>query len=71
MADDNVVTRVTTLEERLAYQDETIEALNKAVTEQWAQIDKLTRLIEVLNNRFREIESKVAQNPVNERPPHY
>lgn len=71
MADDTVSTRITALEERVAYQDETIEALNQTITKQWAQIDKLTRLVETLNDRLRDIEAKAAQGPAAERPPHY
>lgn len=71
MVGDNVSARVDALEERIAYQDETIEALNQTITKQWAQIDKLTRMVEVLTERLREIEEKAAQGPVTERPPHY
>jgi len=34
--------RIDTLEARLMFQDETIETLNKTITEQWLQIDTLT-----------------------------
>lgn len=71
MADDTVSTRVTALEERVIYQDETIEALNQTITKQWAQIDKLTRLVKALSDGVRDIEAKAAQAPVTERPPHY
>lgn len=71
MSDDTVATRVTALEERVAYQDETIEALNQTITKQWTQIDRLTRLVETLTDRLRDAESKAAQGPVTERPPHY
>lgn len=71
MADDTVPARITALEERIAYQDDTIEALNQTITKQWAQIDKLTRLVETLTERLRDIEAKTAQGPTTERPPHY
>lgn len=71
MADDTFHARITSLEERIAYQDETIEALNQTITKQWAQIDKLTRLVETLTDRLRDIEVKTAQGPATERPPHY
>lgn len=71
MADGTISARVDGLEERIAYQDETIETLNQTVTKQWAQIDKLTRMVEVLTERLRETEAKAAQGPVTERPPHY
>lgn len=71
MADNNISGRVDALEGRIAYQDETIETLNQTITKQWAQIDKLTRMVEILTERLRETEAKAAQGPVTERPPHY
>jgi len=71
MVDDTVSARVTALEERVTYQEETIEALNQTVTKQWAQIDKLARMIEALNDGMRDIEAKAAQGAIIERPPHY
>lgn len=70
MADD-ISARVNALEARVAYQDETIEALNQTITKQWAQIDKLTRMVEVLTERLREAEAKAVPAPASERPPHY
>ena len=37
--------RIDALETRLMFQDETIETLNKTITEQWLKIDALTRQI--------------------------
>lgn len=71
MADDSIAARVTALEERAVYQDETIEALNQTITKQWAQIDKLTRLVDTLTDRLRDAEARAAQGPTTERPPHY
>jgi uncharacterized coiled-coil protein SlyX len=71
MADDPVSARVTALEERLTHQDETIEALNQTITKQWAQIDKLTRLVKALSDGVRDIEAKATQGAAIERPPHY
>ena len=36
----------TLLETKLTFQDETIETLNKTITEQWLKIDALTRQLE-------------------------
>lgn len=62
--------RIDTLEARLAFQDDTIETLNKTVTEQWAKIDTLARQLMALNERLREAESQMPR-PANEPPPHY
>ncbi len=62
--------RLDTLEARLAFQDHTIETLNKTVTEQWAKIDTVARQLMALNERLREAESQMPR-PANEPPPHY
>jgi SlyX protein len=62
--------RIDTLETRLALQDDTIEALNKTITEQWAKIDSLTRQLVALGDRLQEAESQMP-GPSNEPPPHY
>jgi SlyX protein len=62
--------RIDTLEARLAFQDDTIETLNKTITEQWAKIDALTRQLVALTERLQEAESRVP-SPANEPPPHY
>lgn len=62
--------RLDRLEERLAFQDDTIETLNRTITEQWTKIDVLTRQLSALNERLREAESQMPR-PANEPPPHY
>ena len=62
--------RVDALEIRLAFQDETIETLNKTITAQWHQIDALTRQVAALNERLQEAEANTP-GATNEPPPHY
>jgi SlyX protein len=62
--------RIDLLETRLAFQDETIETLNKTITEQWLKIDALTRQLANLNERLQEAEQR-APGAANEPPPHY
>ena len=62
--------RIDALEARIAYQDDTIETLNVTITEQWKQIDALTRQVAALSDRLQETEAR-SPSPVNERPPHY
>ena len=62
--------RIDLLETRLAFQDETIETLNKTITEQWLKIDALTRQVANLGERLHEAEAQ-APGAANEPPPHY
>jgi SlyX protein len=62
--------RIDLLETRLAFQDETIETLNKTITEQWLKIDALTRQLTRLGERLEAAESRVS-GAANEPPPHY
>ena len=62
--------RIDALEAKAMFQDETIEALNKTITEQWLKIDALTRQLVNLNERLQEAETQVP-GAANEPPPHY
>jgi SlyX protein len=62
--------RIDVLETRLTFQDETIETLNKTITEQWGKIDALTRQVAALSERLLEAEAG-APGAANEPPPHY
>jgi SlyX protein len=62
--------RVDALEARLTFQDETIETLNKTITEQWLKIDALARQLVTLSERLQEAEAR-APDAGNEPPPHY
>jgi len=71
MSDVNSLSeRIDALEMRLTYQDVTIETLNQTITEQWKQIDALTRRLAELKERLQEAESN-APRPASEPPPHY
>jgi SlyX protein len=71
MSDANALNeRIDALEMRLTYQDVTIETLNQTITEQWKQIDALTRQVAELKERLQEAE-RHAPGPANEPPPHY
>jgi SlyX protein len=62
--------RIDALETRLTFQDESIEALNKTITEQWLKIDALTRQLSHLSERLQEAETRVT-GAAHEPPPHY
>ena len=68
---DALARRIDALEIRIAYQDETIEALNKTITAQWAQLDGLKREMTELRERLADAENRSVTGPSSELPPHY
>jgi SlyX protein len=71
MSDEKTLSdRIDALESKLMFQDQTIETLNKTITEQWLKIDALTRQVLSLSDRLQEAEAS-APGAANEPPPHY
>lgn len=68
---DSADARLDAMEMRLAYQDDTIDKLNAAITAQWEKIDMLTRQVSDLRDRLREAEHNAPAAPGHEPPPHY
>jgi len=62
--------RINALEMKLTYQQETIDSLNETVTEQWAEIEKLKKLMPALTERLFKLEDNAPQAP-EAPPPHY
>ena len=58
--------RIDRLEARLTFQDDTIEMLNKTITEQWLKIDALTRQLVHLNERLQDAVTQAAGAAANE-----
>jgi SlyX protein len=67
----SLAARIDALEVRIAYQDETIETLNKTITEQWRKIDALGREVINLRERLDDAEMKSGAGTAQEPPPHY
>lgn len=64
--------RIIGIEERLAYQEQTILELNEVMTDQQAQLTRLARLAETLNDRLKALGSgDGGDDTQDERPPHY
>ena len=63
--------RLDRLEMRLTEQEATVEDLNRIVTDQWRQIDRLTRLVSALREQVEEATARAAQRGPEPPPPHY
>ena len=62
--------RITALEERIAYQDQTIEELNASILDLWKEIEALRRQLGKFGDELSSIAADVPQAP-EPPPPHY
>ena len=71
MDDNNALkARLDDLEMRYVFQQEALDSLSDVVTNQWAEIDRLSAMIERLNDRLEQVEDDEPEDP-DQRPPHY
>jgi SlyX protein len=69
MTDD---ARITILEEKLAYQEHTIQSLSDGLYRQQTVIDRLETQLQTLAEQLRTLSEAARITPEgNERPPHY
>ncbi|MEO1240380.1 MAG: SlyX family protein [Pseudomonadota bacterium] len=72
MGDEHATSRIDKLEERSALQEQAIEDLSDAVTEQWKLIESLKRDISRLTDELKEVEANIEEGGEREPPPpHY
>jgi SlyX protein len=71
MADDDKSMRIEALEERVAFQEHTLQKLDDAMADQQQQLMSLERKISMLMEQLRKVESSLPQSDGDERPPHY
>jgi len=67
------MSRLIEIETKLAFQEDTIQALNTVVCQQQKQIDQLEATLRLLIDRFRQLSADPppAGPPADEKPPHY
>lgn len=63
--------RIADLETRLAFQDDTIQALNDVLVAQQAAIDRLQAQLKVLARRQEDMQSGIGVEGDEAPPPHY
>lgn len=63
--------KIVDLESRLAYQEHTLDTLNKVVIEQQKEIAQLNHFIRILKDKIKDVEENGGISQANERPPHY
>ena len=63
--------RFTTIETKLAYQEDALEQLNNVITTQQTLLNKLEKACKYLNQRIDELDPAGQDKPGEEPPPHY
>ncbi|HHB82820.1 MAG TPA: SlyX family protein [Devosia sp.] len=64
--------KIAALETQMAFQDQTIEDLNKTITAQWEEFEKLKQQISRLKAQLSDVQSSVESTASGEPPPpHY
>lgn len=72
MTHEQLVARVDELETRLAFQDDTIQALNDALAAQQFELDRLRRSLELVAKRQADLAAQIPGDAGEEAPPpHY
>ena len=67
-----LIARLDELEMRLAFQDDTIEALNEAVSRQEMRLEKLQRSLELVARRQADLAASMPGDAEDDQPPpHY
>ncbi|WP_185266909.1 SlyX family protein [Halopseudomonas xiamenensis] len=69
---DELVNRMDELETRLAFQDDTIQALNDVVSRQELELERLQRALELLARRQADLAASMPGEAEDDQPPpHY
>lgn len=63
--------RITALEETVAYQAKTIEELSDQIAEQWKVVEQVRQKLDRLAERFLTLEEQSLDAPAITKPPHY
>jgi len=63
--------RIEALETRAAYQDKMLDDLNATITDQWKQIERLTRQVARLEEQLQDLRASASPGGEQEPPPHY
>lgn len=63
--------RLTEVETKLAFLEDTVQTLNTVVCQQQKQIDQLEATVKMLIDRCRQLSAADNNKPRHEIPPHY
>lgn len=63
--------RMEDLESRIAFQEDTLDKLNDVVSRQELEIERLTRMIKIINSQLKQLDLGGGDEVADEPPPHY
>lgn len=63
--------RLIELEMRLTHMDDTVEQLDKVVSEQQIRINYLERQLKKIASDYNEFKEQMAPDIIDTKPPHY
>ena len=60
------------LQTQVAFQEDTIQALNDALSHQQIEIERLTQMVKIINGQVKQMAPESSESPADEPPPpHY
>ena len=72
MTDEGLLARLEKLEERSAHQEQAIEDLSNALTDQWKLLEAFRRDVARLTDELKSVEANIGAPGEREPPPpHY
>lgn len=63
--------RLIDLETRIAFQEDSIQALSDEIYRQQKELDRLQQLCSIMLQRLQDVSAGGPTGPVDEKPPHY
>ncbi len=63
--------RLTDLETRIAFQEDSIQALSDELYRQQKELDRLQQFCNLMLQRLQDASAAGPMGPVDEKPPHY
>ena len=73
-SDDEILMRLANLESQFAFQEDTIDALNRVIAQQDEQLRLLERRLQLMAEKFQQLQEQHdsdSADPASEIPPHY
>lgn len=63
--------RINDLESRIAFQEDALDKLSDVVAHQELELEKLTRMIRLLNEKIQQVSLGESNSGADVPPPHY